>query len=76
MKLHLDLILELLRWRRGVERHRPTALPQLSDWTKDQVRYHAELCLECGLVQSYDGGYLGAITWAGHKIIDPLGTRL
>jgi len=75
-----NLILAILKWREGVERSGAVPPPDLPDWTRDQICYHAELCQEEGWLQSYshvmsgDGREperlqcrIGALTAAGHR---------
>ena len=79
MKRDEDLIYAVLKWREGVQVSGGIAPPELPDWTRDQICYHAELCHERGWLQSYkhtlsgDGREptrlecrIGALTWAGH----------
>ena len=79
MELDEDLIYAILKWREGVEKSGGVAPPDLKDWTRDQICYHAELCHERKLLQSYSDVKsvsrgqkrlecrIGALTWAGHE---------
>ena len=82
MERNDDLITAILKWRRGEQESGGIAPPDLPDWTRDQVCYHAELCQQAGFLQSYthtmsgDGTpvrlqcRIGPLTWKGHEELD------
>ncbi len=87
MALDEDLIYAILKWRKGVKKSGGIALPDLPNWTHDQVCYHAKLCYERGLIQSFtatmvcDGPFvdwrevrIGALTFSGHVGLKQLHT--
>ena len=80
MYLDEDLILAILKWRENVQASGTVAPPDLLDWTRNQVCYHAELCHEAGWLRSYShtlGGdgrdparrevRIDPLTWSGHE---------
>jgi len=85
MRRHEELTFAILAWRENVEVPGEIPPPDLPDWTRDQVCYHAELCREEGWLRSYrhtvsgDGPIprilecrIGPLTAAGHNTLRQL----
>ena len=54
MELDQELITRLLEWRRSVQAGGGIAPPKMVDWTRAQICYHADICCQQELLQSYD----------------------
>ncbi|MDE0716195.1 MAG: DUF2513 domain-containing protein [Gammaproteobacteria bacterium] len=80
MEFDEDLIYAILKWRESVQEIGRIAPPDLPDWTRHQICYHAKLCRERGLIQDYfdvksNTGRnpeiqlcrIGALSWAGQE---------
>ena len=81
MKRQTKLILDILQY---VEEHHvddSISVPEFDDWSKTEVNYHVDLCVQAGYLDTPDPIYrsgipvyqrISRLTWAGHEELDRL----
>lgn len=71
MDRHDELILLLLRHaREHADGCRPLPEPDFDSYSREQVRYHIELCRQAGFLTTHRSGKrqkIVALTWNGHE---------
>ena len=74
MVLNEALMLIILRYaEENADGDRPIREPSLKDYTRQQVRYHIDMCHQAGFLTVHESGKrlkILALTWSGHQKLE------